>query len=405
MAIGGQAGTSSRIEAILASRQGSPAVTWRSEAEVQAVKFGARVTVPRRATALTRRTVTTWFASTTRPICAGGASSSPPALATGGSACPIRSDSTAPACTTPPPISRPAMSRGRGGRRRRRQLCRTGGDVLRQRPAASTSSIRARCWDGACPTWCRAGTRAERAHPHPGARCRSCAAATSGVGNSRRPWATRDDRGPRRVRRDRLGSVHRLVAGSNQPRRARLRRDGSEPRNAAPATTSPFETSLPGVFAVGDVRSGSIKRVASAVGEGSVVVQAVHQYLAAGPGTAGARSVQLSAARLTREAPPVPVPKPPPRVSPRPAPGLPPPPTSTPPDRTARHRPRWRQDRYPGGHHVRHLWACAEAPSAFRVSAVAVVVSGGGVDPISSGPTIAIGHLQPPGISSASNGA
>ncbi len=48
-----------------------------------------------------------------------------------------------------------------------------------------------------------------------------------------------------------------------------------------PATTSPFETSLPGVFAVGDVRSGSIKRVASAVGEGSVVVQAVHQYLAA----------------------------------------------------------------------------------------------------------------------------
>ena len=47
-----------------------------------------------------------------------------------------------------------------------------------------------------------------------------------------------------------------------------------------PGATSPYETSLPGVFAVGDVRSGSIKRVASAVGEGSVVVQAVHQYLA-----------------------------------------------------------------------------------------------------------------------------
>jgi thioredoxin reductase (NADPH) len=42
----------------------------------------------------------------------------------------------------------------------------------------------------------------------------------------------------------------------------------------------PYETTLPGVFAVGDVRSGSVKRVASAVGEGSVVVQAVHQYLA-----------------------------------------------------------------------------------------------------------------------------
>jgi thioredoxin reductase (NADPH) len=42
---------------------------------------------------------------------------------------------------------------------------------------------------------------------------------------------------------------------------------------------SPYETSLPGVFAVGDVRGGSVKRVASAVGEGSVVVQAVHQFL------------------------------------------------------------------------------------------------------------------------------
>jgi thioredoxin reductase (NADPH) len=41
-----------------------------------------------------------------------------------------------------------------------------------------------------------------------------------------------------------------------------------------------FETSLPGVFAVGDVRSGSVKRVASAVGEASVVVQAVHARLA-----------------------------------------------------------------------------------------------------------------------------
>jgi thioredoxin reductase (NADPH) len=40
-----------------------------------------------------------------------------------------------------------------------------------------------------------------------------------------------------------------------------------------------YETSLPGVFAIGDVRSGSVKRVASAVGEGSVVIQHVHRYL------------------------------------------------------------------------------------------------------------------------------
>jgi thioredoxin reductase (NADPH) len=42
----------------------------------------------------------------------------------------------------------------------------------------------------------------------------------------------------------------------------------------------PLETSLPGVFAVGDGRSGSIKRVASAVGEGSMAVRLVHEHLA-----------------------------------------------------------------------------------------------------------------------------
>ncbi|EFH84879.1 FAD-dependent oxidoreductase [Ktedonobacter racemifer] len=42
----------------------------------------------------------------------------------------------------------------------------------------------------------------------------------------------------------------------------------------------PFETSYPGLFAVGDVRAGSIKRVAAAVGEGSASVRSVHEYLA-----------------------------------------------------------------------------------------------------------------------------
>ncbi|HEY7019830.1 MAG TPA: FAD-dependent oxidoreductase [Ktedonobacterales bacterium] len=40
-----------------------------------------------------------------------------------------------------------------------------------------------------------------------------------------------------------------------------------------------FETSLPGVFAVGDVRERSVKRVASAVGEGSIAIRLVHEYL------------------------------------------------------------------------------------------------------------------------------
>jgi len=48
-----------------------------------------------------------------------------------------------------------------------------------------------------------------------------------------------------------------------------------------PGGRAPFllETSRPGVFAAGDVRSGSVKRVASAVGEGSMAVQFVHEYL------------------------------------------------------------------------------------------------------------------------------
>jgi thioredoxin reductase (NADPH) len=54
---------------------------------------------------------------------------------------------------------------------------------------------------------------------------------------------------------------------------------------AAPATSStartrlPFETALDGTFAAGDIRAGSMKRVAAAVGEGSSVIQSVHQYL------------------------------------------------------------------------------------------------------------------------------
>lgn len=49
-------------------------------------------------------------------------------------------------------------------------------------------------------------------------------------------------------------------------------------------TASPFATSHPGIFAVGDVRAGSVKRVASSVGEGSVVISKVWEYLTASAG-------------------------------------------------------------------------------------------------------------------------
>ncbi len=52
------------------------------------------------------------------------------------------------------------------------------------------------------------------------------------------------------------------------------------PSAAAGTTALPFETSMPGVFAAGDVRHGSMKRVAAAVGEGSSAVRSVHERLA-----------------------------------------------------------------------------------------------------------------------------
>jgi thioredoxin reductase (NADPH) len=69
---------------------------------------------------------------------------------------------------------------------------------------------------------------------------------------------------------------------------------GAEPREAAgpgpgrPAATGlgVLETSWPGVLAVGDVRSGSIKRVASAVGEGAMAVRLIHEHLARVTGSA-----------------------------------------------------------------------------------------------------------------------
>lgn len=73
---------------------------------------------------------------------------------------------------------------------------------------------------------------------------------------------------PEEVERDEEGYVltGRDVTGSPQRR----------PRDRAPML---LETSMPGVFATGDMRHGSVKRVASAVGEGSIAIQMVHEYM------------------------------------------------------------------------------------------------------------------------------
>ncbi len=59
-----------------------------------------------------------------------------------------------------------------------------------------------------------------------------------------------------------------------------LMHDGKRPQGwSADRDPGLLETSVPGIFAVGDVRHGSVKRVASGVGEGSIAIQFVHQYL------------------------------------------------------------------------------------------------------------------------------
>jgi thioredoxin reductase (NADPH) len=69
------------------------------------------------------------------------------------------------------------------------------------------------------------------------------------------------------VERDRHGFI---LTGVDLPR---TRRGGGPPLLS--------ETSLPGVFAAGDARAASVKRVATAVGEGAVAVRSIHDYLAA----------------------------------------------------------------------------------------------------------------------------
>ncbi len=76
---------------------------------------------------------------------------------------------------------------------------------------------------------------------------------------------------PDDIQRDRWGYVTTgadLLTGGNPPESWPLRRQPMF-----------LESSVPGVFAVGDVRRGSVKRVASAVGEGSIAIRMVHDYL------------------------------------------------------------------------------------------------------------------------------
>ena len=86
------------------------------------------------------------------------------------------------------------------------------------------------------------------------------------------------------LRLHRRGAAHRLARRRRRARRARLhprrRRRQARAAGRSSATRTCSRRACPGVFVAGDVRARSIKRVASAVGEGSMAVSLIHEYLA-----------------------------------------------------------------------------------------------------------------------------
>ena len=95
----------------------------------------------------------------------------------------------------------------------------------------------------------------------------------------------RGARGGRPLRPDRLGAADVVAArvGAPRPRPGSSAPAPTRTTTRRPAMRRPLETTLPGVFAIGDVRAGSIKRVATAVGDGATVISLVHGYLAEHP--------------------------------------------------------------------------------------------------------------------------
>ena len=88
----------------------------------------------------------------------------------------------------------------------------------------------------------------------------------------------------RAVHLHRRGCRDRMASARDRPRPERLRAHGHRHASGTGRWTlerDPYllETSVPGIFACGDVRFGPVKRVAAAVGEGSMAIAFIHQYL------------------------------------------------------------------------------------------------------------------------------
>ena len=286
LAIGGQAGTSSRIENYLGFPTGISGGELAFRAEVQALKFGARVTVPRRATALTRADGHYVVCLDDRTELRGRSV----IIATGaryrrlGLPNQERYDGVGIFYAATDLEAR----RGRDAE----VVVVGGGNAAGQ--AAMFLAETASCVHLVCrsPVLGRSMSHylVSRLQHAPNVRIHTGTEVQVLEGDERLESATVvNGRGQRETVAARAVFV---MIGSDpctdwlqgaidlDERGFVLTGQSITPSGGLPTERSPYETSLPGVFAVGDVRSGSVKRVASAVGEGSVVVQAVHRYLA-----------------------------------------------------------------------------------------------------------------------------
>jgi thioredoxin reductase (NADPH) len=291
-AIGGQAGTSSRIENYVGFPAGISGEDLAFRAEVQAIKFGAHITVPRRATALERRDNAYAVRLDDGSVLLGRSI----VIATGAR---YRRLSLRGQEAFEGAGIYYAATELEARRCRKREVVVVGGGNSSGQAAMFLSQY-ASC----VHLLCRGSDLAQTMSQYLITRLESTrnvmvelrTEVTEVRGGETLDGVTIINRSTGETRN--LGVCGLFVMIGAEPCTGWLRRTvaldekgfvrtgaalktSGDKSDIAGAAVSPFRTNLPGVFAVGDVRSGSVKRVASAVGEGSVVVQAIHQHLAA----------------------------------------------------------------------------------------------------------------------------
>ncbi len=280
IAIARQAGASSRIENYMDSRPESRAPTWSSAVRSRRSSSVPCFTMPRRVERLLVESDGLFSAtlddggSGSRPLRSRRDRSSISPVAAGAARAVrerrrlLRRDRDGSA----------VLPQRRCRRRRRRELCRPGRDVSfagrapRPYPGARRQSVGhdvflPRAAAGR-PTQCRDSTSAPRS-PH-------CTATlvlrsiTARSGGKEKPLSAR--------------ALFAMIGASPNTdwlsELVELDSRGFVKTGKALGALRAFETSLPGIFAIGDVRAGSVKRVASAAGEGSVVVPGIYEFLA-----------------------------------------------------------------------------------------------------------------------------